>query len=49
MTEKQTVWMVKSNGGEPQEVEAIPEKLIPMMVAGWSQCGPPENQQEESI
>ena len=49
MTEKQTVRLAPSNGGEPQEVEAIPEKLIPMMVAGWSQCAPPENQQEESV
>jgi len=49
MTEKQTVWLAPPNGGEPQEVEAIPEKLVPMMISGWSQCGPPENQQEESI
>ena len=48
MTKKQTVWLAPHYGGEPQEVEAIPEKLIPMMVACWSQCAPPDNQQEES-
>jgi len=48
MTEKQTVWLAPPYGGEPQEVEAIPEKLVPKMVAGWSQCAPRENHQEES-
>jgi hypothetical protein len=49
MTEKQTVWLAPPDGGEPQEVEAIPEKLVPRMVAGWCQCGPPEHKEEESI
>ena len=32
--------------GEPKEVEATPENLIPMMVAGWSQCERPMSHQE---
>ena len=32
--------------GEPKEVEAISETLVPMMVAGWSQCQPPAKNQE---
>jgi len=27
--------------GEPKEVEATPEILTPLMIAGWSQCDPP--------
>jgi hypothetical protein len=27
--------------GEPKEVDASPEVLVPMMLAGWSQCEPP--------
>jgi hypothetical protein len=33
--------------GEPIEVEAVPEKLTPLMVAGWSQCEPPVPAEEE--
>ena len=41
-----TVWMNPPFGaGEPKEVEAVPEKLTPLMVAGWSQCGAPTNQE----
>ena len=32
--------------GEPKEVEATPEVLGPLMVAGWSQCEPPAKNQE---
>ena len=32
--------------GEIQKVEAKPEKIGPLMVAGWSQCEPPANNQE---
>ena len=32
--------------GEPKEVEATPDVLTPLMVAGWSQCDPPANEQE---
>lgn len=35
------VWMRKFDGGEPQEVEATPDVLIPLMNSGWSQCEPP--------
>ena len=39
------VWMrpPKGVGGEPQQVEATPEILTPLMVKGWSQCEPPES------
>ena len=41
------VWMKGPFGvGEPKEVEATPEVLTPYMVAGWSQCEPPTNEQE---
>ncbi len=32
--------------GEPKEVEATPEILIPLMVAGWNQCEPPAKHEE---
>jgi hypothetical protein len=35
--------------GESKEVEATPEVLIPMMVAGWSQCEPPARREEVNI
>jgi hypothetical protein len=39
---KDKVWMMPPFGeGEPKEVEATPEVLTPLMVAGWSQCEPP--------
>lgn len=45
MTERNTVWLVPPFGqGEPREVEATPEKLGPLMIAGWSQCRPPEKE-----
>jgi hypothetical protein len=44
MTE--TVWLSPPHGeGDPQEVEATPEVLVPLMIAGWSQSPP---QQEET-
>jgi len=43
----ETVWMKPPFGvGEPKEVEATPEILTKYMVAGWSQCAPPEVSQE---
>ena len=36
------VWMRAPGGGEPKEVEATPEILVPLLVRGWSQCDPPE-------
>jgi hypothetical protein len=42
------IWLVPPWGvGEPQEVDATPEVLVPMLVAGWSQCAPPEMKEEE--
>jgi len=36
------VWMKPPFGaGPPQEVDATPEILTPLMAAGWSQCEPP--------
>jgi hypothetical protein len=32
--------------GEIRKVEAKPEVLTPLMVAGWSQCDPPEPGEE---
>ena len=41
------VWMMPPFGeGEPKEVEAMPEVLGPLMVAGWSQCEQPAKKQE---
>ena len=41
------VWMMPPLGqGAPVEVEATPEVLTPLMVAGYSQCEPPANTQE---
>ena len=41
------VWMRPPHGqGEPKEVEATPALIIPMMVAGWSQCEPPAAEEE---
>ena len=38
-------WLVPPFGiGEPKEVEATPEILTPLMVAGWSQCDPPKQE-----
>ena len=45
MNEK--VWMMPPWGnGEPKEVDATPEVLVPLMVAGWSQCPPPVKVEE---
>ncbi len=42
MTETPRVWLRPPFGqGEPEEVEATPEVLVPRMVAGWTQCDPP--------
>jgi hypothetical protein len=43
-----TVWLAPPFGtGEPKEVEASPEVLTPLMVAGWNQCAPPATAQKE--
>jgi hypothetical protein len=35
--------------GEPKEVDATPEVLTPLMVAGWNQCDPPAANEEVKI
>ena len=41
------VWMQPPFGvGEPKEVDATPEVLTPLMVAGWNQCDPPTAKEE---
>ncbi len=37
------VWLrpPASVGGEPQEVEATVDKIVPLMVKGWTQCEVP--------
>ncbi len=47
MSEDSKVWLRPAWGaGEPVEVEATPQVLVPLMVKGWSQCAPPEAAQE---
>lgn len=46
MTEPR-VWLRPPFGqGGPKEVEAKPEILVPLLVAGWSQCPPPNTKEE---
>ena len=41
------VWLRPPYGqGEAKQVEAKPELLIPLMIAGWSQCDPPAATEE---
>lgn len=35
--------------GEPKEVDATPDVLTPLMVSGWSQCGPPAEQGKQEV
>ena len=32
--------------GEPKEVDATPAVIVPLMIAGWSQCEPPAAEEE---
>jgi hypothetical protein len=42
------VWLRPPFGaGAPQEVDATPEVLTPLLVAGWSQCDPPRGADQE--
>jgi len=44
------VWLRPPHGqGEPKQVEAKPELLVPTMIAGWSQCAPPEPEVKEDV
>ena len=48
MTERARVWLLPPWGvGEPKEVEATPEVLVPLMTAGWRQCEPPAQAAQE--
>jgi hypothetical protein len=50
MSSANKVWMVPPYGrGEPREVEATPAVLVPLLVAGWSQCAPPEPEVKENV
>jgi hypothetical protein len=41
------VWLKPPFGaGEPKEIDATPDVLVPLMVAGWSQCEPPATNEE---
>ncbi len=41
------VWLRPPFGvGEPKEVEATPDVLTPLLVAGWSQCDAPAKQED---
>ena len=41
------VWLLPPHGqGEPKQVEANRDTLVPLMVAGWSQCPPPQKKNE---
>jgi len=45
---RETVWLTPPFGlGEPKKVEAMPELIVPLMNAGWSQCDPPAGSDEE--
>ena len=42
MSKADKVWLAPPHGqGEPREVDATPENLVPLLVAGWSQCAAP--------
>ena len=41
-------WLAPPFGvGDPKEVDATPEILTPLLVAGWSQCDPPQQKISE--
>jgi hypothetical protein len=41
------VWLRPPWGvGEPKEVDATPDVLVPLLVAGWAQCEPPAPKEE---
>ena len=50
MSDRATVWLAPPFGqGEPREVDATPAVLVPLLVAGWSQCPPPEPEVKEDV
>ena len=47
MSERNTVWLRPPWGeGEPKEFDPRPDVLVPLLVAGWSQCEPPASREE---
>lgn len=50
MNKRETVWLRQPHGqGEPEEVEATPQVLVPLLVAGWSQCAPPAKKDKQEV
>lgn len=49
MTEIDRVWMAPPGGGEPQEIEAKPEILVPLMITGWAQCAQPQSEVKNDV
>ncbi len=46
MTDPMVVWLMPPFGqGEPKAFEAKPEVIVPLLVAGWSQCDPPAEEE----
>ena len=46
MSDPNVVWLGPPFGqGEPKAFEAKPEVIVPAMVAGWSQCDPPADEE----
>ncbi len=50
MNRADRVWLRPPHGqGEPEEVEATPQRLIPLLVAGWNQCPPPTKKEKQEV
>ncbi|HPT29215.1 MAG TPA: hypothetical protein PLZ95_22545 [Bryobacteraceae bacterium] len=50
MSKPTTVWLRPPHGqGEPEEVEATPQVLVPRLVAGWAQCSPPPKKEKQEV
>lgn len=41
------IWIKNNRTGETKQVEHTPESIVPLMVAGWSQCEPPPDGKEK--
>ena len=40
------VWLAPPDGGEPKEVDATPDVLIPLLVQGWRQVEAPQEEDD---
>ena len=50
MSKPTMVWLRPPHEkGEPEEVEATPQVLVPRLVAGWSQCPPPAKKEKQEV